>query len=355
LFEFLIPYAISENKHLIKNNLSKYLSTKFISIIMKMTKRQFLPLFLVLFLFSSVCLAQNRANYNYSNSEYDSEKKPIQVLPQSTILGNNVVELEATVLMNVTADEYVAMFHIEQKGKNLKDVQENMDKRIANFQKGLSELGIKENEMIVDFLSLVPEYEYDIEKKFFSKTYNEVPVGFELKKNVHIRFKDNKILDKIIAKAAENEIYDLSKVEYFIKDTDILYQKIRRKAFEMITKKEKLYDSLNIKLSKSEKVADENFQTFFPFDRYRSYEAVSKGKTSFSKNSTVNNKNRSPSAFYEKLEYDNIECIINPTILEPAVQLFFTLKVRYFLPEEQKQEKVIYIITPTGELKKVNL
>ena len=329
-----------------------------------MTQRQFLQVFCILFFFSyflssNFCLAQNRANYNYGNSEYDnanygSEKTPTQELPQAIISTNSVVELDATVLMNVTADEYVALFHIEQKGKVLKEVQENMDKRIANFQKGLLEIGIKEDEMIIDFLSLVPEYEYDIEKKLFSKTYNEVPVGFELKKNVHIRFKDNKTLDKIIAKAAENEIYDLSKVEYFIKDTDILYQKLRRKAFEMIAKKEKLYDSLTIKISKAEKVADENFQTFFPFDRYRSYSAVSKGKTSFSKNSKVNDQNRTPSAFYEKLNYDNIECIINPTILEPAVQLFFTLKVRYILPQE-KEDKSIYILTPTGELKKVSL
>ena len=322
---------------------------------MKTNNSLFISLSLILFFSSFICLAQNRANYNYGNASYDKDEKPSQILPQAIILSNNMVELEATVLMNVTADEYVAMFHIEQKGKVLKDVQENMDKRIADFQKGLLELGIKEDEMIIDFLSLVPEYEYDIDKKLFSKTYNEVPVGFELKKNVHIRFKDNKILDKIIAKAAENEIYDLSKVEYFIKDTDVLYQKLRKKAFEIITKKEKIYDSLNIKLSKSEKVADENFQTFFPFDRYRSYEAVSKGKTSFSKNSKVNDKNRSPSAFYEKLEYDKIECIINPTILEPAVQLFFTLKVRYTLPKEEKEDKIIYILTPTGELKKMNL
>ena len=102
---------------------------------MKTKKRQLLNVFLLFFLSSSVCMAQNRANYNYSNSEYDSEKKPTQELPKATILGYNLQELEATVLMNVTADEYVAMFHIEQKGKVLKDVQENMDKRIANFKK----------------------------------------------------------------------------------------------------------------------------------------------------------------------------------------------------------------------------
>lgn len=324
---------------------------------MKTTKKQFFIfiLFSFSFLSSFVCLAQNSGNYDYNNSSYNKNDKPTQDLPQAIISDYNLIELEATVLMNVTADEYVAMFHIEQKGDKLKDVQENMDKRIANFQKGILEVGISEEDIIIDFLSLVPEYEYDIEKKLFSKTYNEVPVGFELKKNVHIRFKDNKMLDKIIAKTAENEIYDLSKVEYFINDTDILYQKLRRKAFEMIAKKEKLYDSLNITLSKAEKVADENFQTFFPFDRYRSYEAISKGKTSFSKNSTVNNKNRSPSAFYEKLNYDNIECIINPTILEPALQLFFVLKVQYKLPKEEREDKLIYILDDFGRLQQIDL
>lgn len=323
---------------------------------MKTTTIQSLLTVFVLIFLNSTGFAQNRANYNYGNSNYDnySDERPTQVLPQATILGTNLQELDATVLMNVTADEYVAMFHIEQKGKVLKDVQENMDKRIADFQKGLLALGIKENEIIIDFLSLVPEYEYDIEKKLFSRTYNEVPVGFELKKNVHIRFKDNKILDQIIAKAAENEIYDLSKVEYFIKDTDKLYQTLRQKAAQIIKKKEQVYDSLNIKLSTANKVADESFQTYFPFDRYRSYSAISKGKTSFSKNSKVNNQNRSPSAFYEKLDYDNIECIINPTILEPAVQLVFTLKVRYVLAKE-KEDKTIYILTETGDLKKVHL
>ncbi len=326
---------------------------------MKTTKKQSFKFFLslVIVFSSSVCLAQNRANYNYSNSGYDKDDKPAQELPQAIIINDRLIELETTVLMNVTADEYVAMFHIEQKGEKIKDVQENIDKRIANFQKGLLELGIKEEEMIVDFLSLVPEYEYDVEKKLFSRTYNEVPVGFELKKNVHIRFKDNKILDRIIAKAAENEIYDLSKVEYFINDTDILYQKLRTKAFEMISQKEKLYDGANIYISEANKVADENFQTFFPFDRYRSYEAISKGKTSFSKNSTVNDKNRSPSAFYEKLDYDNIECIINPTILEPAVQLVFVLKVQYFLPKvkEEREDKLIYILDDFGRLQRIDL
>ena len=323
---------------------------------MKTTQRQFSIVFFVLFFLNVACFAQNRANYNYKNSDYNNtEERPTQELPQAFISAtNNIVELETKVLMNVTADEYVAMFHIEQKGKILKDVQENMDKRIADFQKDLADLGIKEENIIIDFLSLVPEYEYDIDKKLFSRTYNEVPVGFELKKNVHIRFKDNKILDKIIAKAAENEIYDLSKVEYFINNTDEFYQKLRKKAFEILRKKERLYDSANIELSKADKIADEAFKTYFPFDRYRSYSAISKGKTSFSKNYKVNDQNRSPSAFYEKLDYDNIECIINPTILEPAVQLVFSLKVRYVLPQE-KTDKSIYILTPTGELKKVNL
>jgi len=42
----------------------------------------------------------------------------------------------------------------------------------------------------------------------FSKTYTEVPKGFEMQKNLHIKFNDENLLDDIMTFAANNEIYD---------------------------------------------------------------------------------------------------------------------------------------------------
>ena len=41
----------------------------------------------------------------------------------------------------------------------------------------------------------------------------------ELKKNIHVRYTKSTMLDKIVTAAAQNEIYDLVKVDYSIKDS----------------------------------------------------------------------------------------------------------------------------------------
>ena len=65
-------------------------------------------------------------------------------------------------------------------------------------------------------ISFVPVYQYETEKKVFNrKTYNEVPAGFELKKNIHIKFSDPEQLNEFISILSNYEIYDLVRVDYF--------------------------------------------------------------------------------------------------------------------------------------------
>ncbi|MBK8581165.1 MAG: hypothetical protein IPL86_04800 [Flavobacteriales bacterium] len=52
-------------------------------------------------------------------------------------------------------------------------------------------------------LSFVPVYEIETTRKFFGKTYQEVPAGFESQKNIHIKFTDARMLDQIVSAAAK--------------------------------------------------------------------------------------------------------------------------------------------------------
>ena len=52
-------------------------------------------------------------------------------------------------------------------------------------------------------------YEYETEKKVFSKrTYNELPVGFELKQNLHIKIREASQLNELIILLSNSEIYE---------------------------------------------------------------------------------------------------------------------------------------------------
>src|SRR5690606_21183705 len=124
---------------------------------------------------------------------------------------------------------YVAVFNLAQVGKTTTEVNEMIDKRIEAIQNKVK--GKPNVSMFVDMLTFVPVYEFEVEKKTFSrKTYNEIPVGFEVKKNIHIEYKDPNFLNELISVCSENEIYDLVRVDYFSSELENAKKELMNKA-----------------------------------------------------------------------------------------------------------------------------
>ena len=67
---------------------------------------------------------------------------------------------------------------------------------------------------------------------------------FELKKNIHVRYTDNKIVDALLIEAAKKEIYDIVKVDYIVKDNDEVYDTLRRASVDLMNKKLKEFHML---------------------------------------------------------------------------------------------------------------
>ena len=116
-------------------------------------------------------------------------------------------------LYNIPADAYVAIFHVSQVAKTTEEVYRLLDQRITSIRDQAQSL--PEVKLHVDMLTFVPIYEYEVEKKIFSKkTYNEIPTGFELKKNLHIQYSDPEILNQLMEICSKAEVYDLVRVDY---------------------------------------------------------------------------------------------------------------------------------------------
>src|SRR5262249_54070236 len=139
-------------------------------------------------------------------------------------------------MANVKADSYIAIFSVTQSGKTAEEVNTLMDSRI---NQSLAEIKKKQNvEALVDMVSFVPQYEYDVDKKIFSKrTYNEVPNGFELKKNIHVKYSNPNDLHDIITILSASEIYDIVRVDYFSNNLEAIKKELMTKARIMMQEK----------------------------------------------------------------------------------------------------------------------
>lgn len=327
-------------------------------------KNRFLFLFLILGCVTAK--SQVMGNYAQQQSTYQNINYSAQYrgVPKAAVLAaENVMELNINALSNQEADAYTAIFTVYQVGKTAQETNRQLNSRLDALINELQKLGFPREDVFIDMVNFLPKYEYDRNKKVFSKkTLTEIPVGFELQKNVHIRYADPSLLEKIVSAAAEQEIYDIVKVDYFVRDPQAVYQELRTLTFEYLNNIRQEYEKIGIRLDSAYVITAENAWVAYPINRYESYQAFStQSLNAEEKGSAVIETIDKPTLrFYDAVPGNDYDIVINPEILEPAVQYSFNLVARFTLPERkpiQKTEikKEFVLITPDGEVKTLKI
>ncbi len=255
---------------------------------------------------------------------------------------HNGIVLEANVMINVQASSYVVIFSATQSGETAQQADALMNARLDKLTEGIKTMGIEESNVHVDAISMVPMYDVEFVNKTFSNSANEVPTGFQIKKNVHVIFEDHHALDQIITAAAQAEIYDIVKVDYNVDNINAAYDTLRKVAVAIIEKNRELYTSLGLQTTVVN-LADGK-SCSYPAERYASYTAYHTGMSAQQaqkKNPNVEIKSveKIKTIYYDKVPYNQFDMVLNADMVEPAVQFFYKLKVRYLVsPLPRKME-----------------
>lgn len=269
------------------------------------------------------------------------------------------------VLYNAAPSSYMAIFHMNQAGKKVQDIDSLMSKRVAKLIAQSHSIGLKKEDFYTDMIALVPIFEK--EKKTFGKNYTQVPKGFEMQKNLHVRYKNAAQLDALFTLAAQCEIYDLIKVEYFFDSTEMANQILKNKAVQVLNQKMKNYKQMGIALDTNFRMVQEQRHQFFPIDEYMPYQPLAVSTLEADENTDPNKTGSSmpvsaqrTTMFYNQVSTDGFDAVINPSPLTPSIQFVYNLDVRYkiHVPVQTKTETVkqtdLLIITPQGTIKEIS-
>ncbi len=291
------------------------------------------------------------------NLDRDRKSKTLRV-------NDDFAELEINALYNAKADSYLAILSIIQNGATAVAADSMINLRYDGFRIGLSKFGIKKEDIFIDMISMVPLYSMQVEKKLFSKTYNELPAGFKLQKNIHIYFEKGDDLDRILTIASKHEIYDLIKVEYFVNNTEAIYDSLVNVSINALNRKVNQLKKLGIVLDTLKHVYSDQKTVLFPVDRYKPYNSYGGMSLTSGKLGATKTSNKTPTMFYNKIPYHKYDIIINPSFTEPAVQYSYNILVRYYLKPDKKEYKnvknvekiknIYHIVTPKGDIKRLN-
>lgn len=326
--------------------------------------------FTVFQFFILATFAQHLGNYN--NEDFKLSRQNIAMSGNANIYNpvvqqqinkilypTNVLSIDVKALQNVKAVTYTAVFNLSQIGETAEQANRLINDRINGVRQKLKSLGILEKDIVIDVISFVPNYEIEVQKKLFSKSYTEVPSGFELQQNIHIQFTKTNQFEDILTACAENEIYNLVKVDYFIENIAEVYRNLQAQLLKLIDEKKAYYKLLGFNLEDYDvSIADDKY-CYFPKDFYRSYQAFN--STSFEalkKDKGVTTVKKQTSYYYEPLSYQNYDLVINPAILEPVIQIGMNIKLQYN-PKPKEATKPItktelvhkyYVVSPNGTI-----
>lgn len=235
--------------------------------------------------------------------------------------------IQANVLINVIADSYVTTFGVSESSTTLKDANTKIDKRIKDFVTALTKIGISKTDIYIDMTTQTQISDYKVNGDYAEQYIS----GFEQKKNVIIKFKNIKDLDKMIVTASDYGIYDLAKVDYIAADLNKIYTKLFQSALNVINSKKELYvKATNIILTSSSEIYGESFYSFYPSQLYKSYTpnitSDYYNKSTYGKRKDLK---KNVTYYYDKINYSGFDKVINPVVTEPAVEFVLMLQIKF--------------------------
>ncbi len=305
--------------------------------------------------FSYPSFSQVSGNQNYGRIPIDGSLGNTIKIPASNLDASfqspKDIQFSVRGLYNLKADSYLAIFTITQTAKSQSEVNALVTDKVNAITASLEASG-EPVEIFTDMISFLPMYEVVTEKKLFSKkTYNEIPKGFELKKNLHFRFKNQSLINLLVGICSEQEIYDLVRVDYVVDNMEVKKQEMMAKATTELNKKIGRYKSLlNTDFSNMNRMVAENFDIHYPIEQYQQYQAYCSNSLSFNA-VKVESQSKSTSSFYSPKLNKNYDVVFNASILEPMVQIEYVLKIRMI--EKPKEKKIIKEVKPVIETKVV--
>jgi uncharacterized protein YggE len=238
--------------------------------------------------------------------------------------------VDASVLMNVKADEHVAVFAVQQECAAVAECDQKMTAAVSEFSAALRQLGVAPDDIFVDFTAQNKIYGFELGET----VAREKLMGFELKKNVAVRYRDRLLLDRMTTAAARSGIFDLVKVDYVVTDPGAVQQKLYEEAARVIRQKLARHEQLlNVRLRQPAQVLAEKPSVYYPTEMYDAYIAAETEHLTQHhldrQKYAVQNARKTRTFFFNALDADGFDHVVNPVVLEPVVQFTLFLRMKY--------------------------
>jgi uncharacterized protein YggE len=148
-------------------------------------------------------------------------------LPPET--AQNFIIIDGRAEMRVRPTEIRVVIAVTSEAETAQKCQERVSASIERLKTAWSKMGIAPENIVADFIAVIPRYQWDMEK---SGEAVEKRVGYRMQTNVHVAVQKESDAQAVVTRAFEQGIADVLAFDYWSKDLDEMKVKAREQALK---------------------------------------------------------------------------------------------------------------------------
>ncbi len=181
------------------------------------------------------------------------------------------IVFEGTSEIRVKPSEIRVVMAVTSESQTAVQCQKECDQTIQKVKAAWKEIGIAKEDIVVDFIAVLPVYEWTFEKEGDATMGIEKRSGYRMQTNLHVAVPSDKEAFQAISLAFNNGVTDIIAFDYWSKELDALKVQARAKALKAAREKSEFM--LGAVLDKKPPVINIQEATIvrYPESLYRSY------------------------------------------------------------------------------------
>jgi len=259
-------------------------------------------------------------------------------LPELTPLEvATIISIDGTADLRVKPEEIRVVLAIIAEGETAQECQDEIAEQIEKVVEAWREMKIAEENIVEDFINVLPRYEWGIVERDGQKFRIQQRQGYRMQTNLHVAVKTEKEAMAAIKRAFEQGVTDIVTFDYWSSQVDKARNKAREAALEAAKEKAK---TLLAVFDEPPKVINvqEATEVFSPHSLYRTYENVLEEEVRHDNqwNSIPSIKAYRPKmTFFQGLQ-SNSDQRPSGAPMHPEIAVVSTVRIYYQSPSDKK-------------------
>lgn len=181
----------------------------------------------------TMILPESKAHAQYGGSRAGIDDHS-NVVAGPPALAREVVEayisIEGRAEVRVKPTEVRMVLAVTNEGQTARECHMAISETIARLKKSWIELGLPKENVVEDFIAVLPVYEWELKKQEGSDIGVEKKAGYRMQTNVHLAAPNDANVEKALAIAFEQGVTDIIAFDYWSEEIDDYKVKAREQA-----------------------------------------------------------------------------------------------------------------------------